>query len=428
MRKNTIFCTILSQSLILLLSFSAISLQGKELKLDSELASGALRKSGLTAPEEGISIPLNSTFAGYTVKVNINEKPVQLILDTGSAATVLSPKTAERLGLVVTEYKGIGFRDISGDELELRQALTKRITLGKAWTQNEPVLIHKMPKGLTADGVLGISTLADWDVRINPIKMTLILFPEGKAKSLAGETKIQLKYQLLNPKASSSNPQGLRRMNLRVPVVIGSHEIMVIPDTGMSGTLLLSSVLLNKCDPIAMKNASASLTSGIAVSGNTIATSTAKLSQFTLGTDTLRELPIEVEPAKPNTVAAQKGVLGRNILRHYIITFRFSKGELCLQPLGTIQEITRSSTAGMALSRDANNRFFILSVIPNGPASRAGLLAKDELLEIEGKAFKTIKPEEFIAFKSLPPGANVKIRYRRGKNKAKEVTITLDKK
>jgi predicted aspartyl protease len=411
------------QTLAFLLSFAVLPLplQGQEQQSESSLLSGALRKSGLPEDKESVTIPLNPTFSGFTVEVNIDGKPVQLILDTGAAGTLLSQKAAKRIGLKATTYDDTNVRDGSGTKLEVQHALTKRIKLGDAWTVNEPVLIAKLPDGI-GDGLLGISTLADWDVRINPAEKTLTLFPGGKAQPLDDETEVRLICKLVNPEASSSNPQGLRAMNLRVPVRLGNHALVAVPDTGYGGILQLSSVLMKKFAPEAMTKASPALVKSIAASGRK-ASRTAKVPEFTFGPDALQDLHTEVADVVPGTGAEREGIIGLNLLRHYVMTFRFSAGELRLKPLGTVQEITRTSTAGLNL--DFNS--VIMSLDPDGPGAKVGLRAGDQLLEIEGLPLKTMKPAEFAAFKRLPPGTTVKISYRRGAAEPAEVNVVLIK-
>ena len=112
------------------------------------------------------------------------------------------------------------------------------------------------------------------------------------------------------------------------------------------------------------------------------------------------------------------------LLRHYVMTFRFAAGELRIKPLGTVQEITRASTVGFSL----DSEYKILSVVPEGPADKAGLRAGDEMLEIEGIPLKTMTPEEFAAIKRLPPGSVVKVRYRRGEVSPVEASLVLMRK
>jgi C-terminal processing protease CtpA/Prc len=105
------------------------------------------------------------------------------------------------------------------------------------------------------------------------------------------------------------------------------------------------------------------------------------------------------------------------------MTFRFATGELRLKPLGTVQDITQASTAGLSLGQD----FKLIETEPNGPAANAGLLAGDEILEFGGRPLKTMKMEDIIALKRLPPGTVLKVRYRRGESKPEETKMILEK-
>ncbi|HUF64047.1 MAG TPA: aspartyl protease family protein [Verrucomicrobiales bacterium] len=372
---------------------------------------------------ENVTIPLNSTIRGFTLDVHIDGKPVRLLLDTGAGLTILSPETARAVGLNVIGKVG-GGRSITGEKLEGQRAVTKRINIGAAWTENEPVFVIEMPQG--ANGVLGVATLADWDVRIDPSKKELTLFPAGKAEPLEGEIALPLACRLGNPEASSSNQHGHRILALSVPVHVGRHEVSATPDTGSSGTLLLPDVLIEELEPEVMKEALLWLHTGTSASGKIISR-TVRLPEFTFGRDQLTDLPIKVFDATPGTEGAREGVVGLNLLRHYVITLRFSSGEFRLKPLGAVQEITRASTAGMFMGPDQRGRIILLSVVPDGPAAEAGLRAGDEILKIEGRPLKTITPEELTAFKQLPPGTHVTVSYRRGTANPVEATLILVK-
>lgn len=89
------------RTVALLLACGVFPLQGEDQRQQpvSPLLSGALRTSGLPEAAESVTLPLNSTFAGFTVEVHIEGKPVRLVLDTGAALTVVSPETARKLGL-----------------------------------------------------------------------------------------------------------------------------------------------------------------------------------------------------------------------------------------------------------------------------------------------------------------------------------------
>jgi len=408
-----------------LFTCTVTSLWGEERGSDARLLSGALRESGMPDSVENVTIPLSYTFAGLTAEVLIDGKPEQLLLDTGASTTALSVETAEKHGL--NEKVPIANGESStGENIEATFALTKRISIGDAWTKNEPVIVTRiLIPGI--NGVLGVGTLADWDVRINPLTKKLILYPAGKAPPLEGETVVPLISQLVNPNSSISNQQGLRLLNLRVPVSVGDHKLMVIPDTGYGGILQLSQALTEKVAPGAMKESLPSLATGTNISGGHMSRIT-KIPLFTFGPNTLRSLPASVVGTPVGSDRTYTGIIGLNLLRHYVMTFSFSAGELRLKPIGTVQEITQSSTAGIFLAPGEGGRIFIGDVIPNGPAGQVGLRAGDELLEIEGIPLKTMKQEEFEAFKKLPPGSKVKVIYSRGDERPTKVTLVLVKK
>ncbi|WP_395747092.1 aspartyl protease family protein [Prosthecobacter sp.] len=406
--------------LALLLSCILLPLRGEDTQPGSEALAGALRTSGLPAGAESVTVPLESTFLGFIVEAQINGKPVRLALDTGAAITTLSSEVARNLGLQANGGSKT-LMSVTGEKVDCRSALTQRISLGGAWTKNEPVLVsEKVP---IVNGVLGMATLADWDVRIDPTARKLTLFPAGKAPPLEGETVLPLTRKLFNADVGPTNPQAFHPMNLRVPVRIGSHELPANPDTGNGGTFQLSSVVMKKIAPDALESARPALVTGLSLSGNVVSRE-ASLPEVTFGPDTLRGLPTDIIDATPGSIAEREANIGLNLLRHYVMTFRFKAGELRLKPLGTVQDLTRTSTAGLQFDFD----YKISHLDPGGPADKAGLRAGDEMLEIEGHPLRTMTPEDFAAIKRLPPGTAVKVRYRRGDLSPVETHIVVVKK
>jgi predicted aspartyl protease len=403
----------------LLLSCIFVPLEGADSRPINPALVGALRSSALPAATKSVILPIKSTIEGFIVDVQIDGKLVQLVLDTGATCTVLSPKTAQHLGLRA-EVWDENVTSATGGRLVTRRAVTRNIRLGAAWTVNEPVLVSGMIPGI--DGLLGVSTLADWDVRIDPTTKKLILFPSGKAPPLEGETVLALTCLVVDPEASRFNRQGFRGMYLRAPVRVNDHELMADLDTGYGGTFKLPDVLMEKFAPKALREARPGQITELNLSGKTV-TRRAKLPEFTFGPDTLRGLTVEVQEAVPCSIAEFAGVIGLNLLRHYVMTLRFAAGELRLKPIGTVQEITRSSTVGIHFELDGR----ILSVDPAGLAARVGLRAGDEVLEIGGYEWKNITLEELAALKALPPGSVIHVRYRRGKSSPVETRLLVVK-
>ncbi len=378
-----------------------------------------LRKSGMTGGKQSVTLPYRSTFRGIVVAVSINGKPVDLVLDTGGSGTLLSPETARQLGLELFQG-GLRVESTTGEQAESPQAIIKRITLGDAWTENEAVAVFEPPPGVA--GILGVGTLADWDIRIDPSAQQLTLFASGQAPSLEGETILPLSTGLPSPKENPQVSHRIRDMILTVPLRVGSVQISCIPNTGFGGIVQLSSGHMEKSGLGAMKEAQPKIVTSVSLTGE-VATRTVRLPLLHFGPDTLRDFPVDVMDVPEGSEMQKQGLIGLNLLRHYVMTFRLAKGELRLKPLGTVQEIARSSTAG--INMDADQR--VLSVDPGGPADKAGLRAGDLVMEIAGRPLRTLTPKDMAALKSLPPGSIVPLLYRRGDAAPVEINLVMAK-
>ena len=131
--------------LALLLSCIILPLFGADPPSISPALTGALRRSGLPEAAESVVIPLESNITGaFIVESLVDGKPVQLVLDSGAAFTVLSPETARKIGLQAMGNSE-STTSATGERVVGQTALTKRISLGDAWTENEPVLFPEPP-------------------------------------------------------------------------------------------------------------------------------------------------------------------------------------------------------------------------------------------------------------------------------------------
>ncbi len=411
-----------SPRLFALLFFAICPLLLEAQDVATQATPEAGRHSGWPEGVAAVELATESTMLGYTVPVEVDGKEVRLIFDTGAAGTILAPATAKRLGLKAERNGSV--ISITGQQVKTEFAVSRRITLGQAWTSGEPVMISPLPDG--ADGLLGVATLADWDVRLDPAAGKLVLFPAGKAPALKGESSLPLAWELASAPEGQEHPKGFQLMNLRIPVRAAGTDIQAVPDTGYGYHFQVSSVLLANLAPAALRAALPGLHTGVSLSGDLVSRSV-KLPELVLGPDTLKDLHTDVVEAAPDSSLSRLGVVGLGLLRHYVSTFSFSRKELHLKPLGTVQDVTHVSTAGILMIPGPEGRFLISDVVPGGPASKAGLKAGDEMLEIAGEPLRKMTPEKMAAFKQLPPGSAVKVRYRRGAAEPAEVALVLVK-
>jgi len=358
-------------------------------------------------------------FGVFFAEIEINNKPVNLVLDTGASFTVLSPEAAKRVGLTAAKGSSAKLRSASGKYVGAKFAQTKRMSIGDAWTENEFVLVTKVPPE-ARDGVLGLATLVDWDLRIDLVKKKLMIFPAGKAPTLDG-AKV-LKMTVIR---DESYPQGFQLQGIRVPMTVGKHQLLGVLDTGDSGTVSLTEAWVEKNDPDIMKGVSAEPTIGIDISG-VIESYKTKLPIFHFGSDKFRNFPVELSKHVAEVGNELQPRIGIQLLRHYVMTISFSKNEFRLKSLGTVQDlikISKKPNAGISFRFAEDGGAHILHVKSTGIAALAGLKAGDEVLEMGGLLMKTITPEQLEGLKKLPV---VKVRYRRGDEKPAEVDLVFE--
>ncbi|MEM1082584.1 MAG: aspartyl protease family protein [Verrucomicrobiota bacterium] len=370
-----------------------------------------LGRAGFEVPGKPVIVPLESELEGLVVELQVNGEPIKLVVDTGASWTTISREHADRLGLEV-EGEDALVRSASGKLVAMKRVPVDRLTINGAWREGSMVMLTEFPDGMEIDGVLVNSTLAAWDVRIDPGKLRLTLFPRNESDVLEGETRLKLERH--------------QNLMVRVPLGVGEHRIQVVPDTGYGGTVQLSLAQAKAIVPNALANSDQLRRTSVSIAGEGESRD-GKIPQVTFGPDTLVDLPVSFVETEANAKGMKIDLIGLNFLQHYVMTFRFGRGELGLLPIGTVQELVESSTAGISIGVDPKGAMIAQSLAPDGPGEKAGLRAGDHLVEIGGIKTSEITNEDFRAFRRQPPGTKVEVVYRRGDQEPAKVVVVLEK-
>ena len=109
--------------------------------------------------------------------------------------------------------------------------------------------------------------------------------------------------------------------------------------------------------------------------------------------------------------------LARSVLEQIIRDGEVTRGWLGIEP----QAITRE--VALALALEPAEGVLIRGLQRNGPAERAGVLARDVVLEIGGKPTPDV-PQLLARIAELPPGSSARVKvWREGKPVEMEVTV-----
>ena len=131
------------------------------------------------------SLPV--TMAGVPlVTAMINGQPARMILDTGAESSILGVAAAKRLGVTNKYDFARSMRGIS-QEMRTGDARLESMSLGEATLSYPRVLVGPvalMMGGLEADGLLGASLLADFDLNLDLPNRRLDLYDRTECAGL----------------------------------------------------------------------------------------------------------------------------------------------------------------------------------------------------------------------------------------------------
>jgi clan AA aspartic protease (TIGR02281 family) len=103
---------------------------------------------------------------GIILPVEINGITVKMAVDTGATRTVLTEELADRLGIAHSDQKGANVMTANGP-IWVATGRASYISLGGARLGNVPVFVQKSSLGKDIDGLLGLSFLGNFQVRIS---------------------------------------------------------------------------------------------------------------------------------------------------------------------------------------------------------------------------------------------------------------------
>lgn len=132
-----------------------------------------------------ITIPLTKSGGSFVVPVMLNqERPAQLIVDTGASMTVLSTQVAIDLGILGTTDNELLTVNTAGGSVQVNMNYLSSITVGTARATNVAVALHDLPDiPEHIEGLLGMSFLKHFLVTLDAEHAQLILRPKQKPSS-----------------------------------------------------------------------------------------------------------------------------------------------------------------------------------------------------------------------------------------------------
>lgn len=310
------------------------------------------RQGSLYVPSgDRASVPFEATDNRPILQVRVNgqREPLRFVLDTGSGMSVISDRTAKRLGIRAVAKGGLARAVGGGGKFEIVYGFLNSIEIGTVKVENVPVYIRRFfDNHIPVDGYLGLAVvqkyLASLDYGTRQMSLvrqhqtdfvdtwTAIKRPEGfQGLAPVAINDIAIEVPLRTTSSGFlSGEVGLEGFEKNVNFIIDTAASITV----VSEKLSQEEQLLDLLQPSKMRVFGAA--------GVTEDVKLLQLPRLSLGLSKLEKINaavLDLEPVNETAGFTQSGILGGNFLRHFRIYFDFARGAMRLEPLNNTKSV-----------------------------------------------------------------------------------------
>ncbi|MCI3130788.1 aspartyl protease family protein [Phenylobacterium aquaticum] len=293
---------------------------------------------------------------------------VRVLIDTGSAATMVDAALAQRLGLKPAESRSVR-GDIGSVTLGAGGALAFEVGGVKLATDRYFVTDFRPIFGADSGAphlILGVDVLKDAVLDIDFPARRLAIWPRAGFQPGKDSERFAV--------ARSARGQ------LFIPIVLeGKAPVDAALDLGSSNPLTVSPTLAEALGLLNGRQVSSAATGG--VDGISISR-TISVSTLRLGQDQLNDVPCEILAKTDATLAPAK--LGLPVLERYGFALDVAGGALWLRPARRLLAAPfQRDLSGLGLALEAD-RLRVVHVAVGGPAALAGWREGENIIAVNG--------------------------------------------
>jgi predicted aspartyl protease/Flp pilus assembly protein TadD len=278
------------------------------------------------------------------VRVNGSKNELRFVLDTGSGMSVVSEQTAKRLGLRPVAQGGLARAVGGGGRFEIVYGFLSSLEIGDVKVESVPVYIRRFyDEKSPVDGYVGLSIISKFIATVDYGQRTFSLVRQGQSDNNLDFSRTIYKAETAGGKqpAPSFGPSveiplrttssGFLSGEVMLEGIEKSHNFII--DTG--ATISVVSEKLAALEELSAYHQPTRLrvygAAGIADDVKTLS-----LPRVVLGTLTRENVSaavLDLEPVNETAGFTQDGILGGNFLRHFRVSFDFTRGVIRLEPV-----------------------------------------------------------------------------------------------
>ena len=343
------------------------------------------------------------------VEAQLAGRRLLLCIDSGAGIHVLTPDAAIRLGLLPTDAK---VQSVTGTAATVtaRRIRLEKLSLGGVVLTDSDAVTVALPSALGGDGLLGYPLFTQFVVTLDYATATVTLTPPAAFRPATDAVSVPLRLV-------GNIPQ--------VELRFDEFSAWVELDTGSSGEIDLNTPFVEKNRLRERYPKRLAMPTGVGVGGVTYGEAV-RIEKLQLGPFTLNKPVLRLSQQTRGADASSQvgGRLGAEILSRFRVTFDYGNKCLYLTPNAHFSDPFVFSRSGLLPLREGGD-WIVFDVLPDSPASDAGVRAGDQLLMVGERAAYKLTAYTLHELLRRPPGTRLPLLLRAPTGRTRRVTLTL---
>lgn len=332
-----------------------------------------------------VTVPMQAISGLVYMQGEVNRSgPLNVILDTGSSVSIVSPSVARTAGLTSTQTtEAAGMGKGTSETLHLFEdsdlqwgSPTDRLQLLHQKGAILPIDYISEEVGKRADAIFGSNLFLHYTITVDYQQQRATFTPSGAETRPPGTPiPIQIYGDVPFVEATLQGEDGEK--------VTGLFFV----DSGTTGAMMLNRKFL-EAHPQLLAKAHFVDTPTVTAVGGKIHSSRVQIPQVNVGPFVFSEVVAGVPDTSVGVLsnASVSGIIGAEVLRRFTVTWDYTNKRVFLLPNNTLKETFETDASGLHLTAPGPEyrTVRIDSVLPGSPAALVGLQPGDEILAVDG--------------------------------------------
>jgi len=341
----------------------------------------ACASSGTTSAPIDVPVELTQSHVFVPVKIGRSARPSWFLLDTGAQFSALAQTTVDTMHLVTHgegRARGAGTAVVRTTILRDIDLTIGGLPVNVSQMSGLPLTPVSLAEGRAIDGILGYSVLREYAIDVDYERRRLRFHDATTSIAPDGAVVVPITFDSGHPVAAAelTLPDG-RVLPMRLMVDTGAHAAVVVNRPFAEKHRIYDAL-----------SPSIDAAFGVGVGGATRQRyGRAKRVAFAGFAFDAPVISAAMDRAGATAMAQIDGLIGAEILRRFTVTLDYPHRRLLLAPNRALREPFELDMAGLAFkAADLKfDRILVRFVLPNSPASEAGLQEGDEVVTIDGR-------------------------------------------